>query len=113
MISAVFAIRASGVLHSLIASGSDVAELVSKFSIMRASLPPLVLATPHDKLPAPWTTSSSPSQPVLLRLQLLARESLSLLEEKLSCPAPASPSSMDLKVREELHAMHSQSLLLI
>ena len=82
-------------------SGGEVAEMVTKFSSMRGSFPPVVLATPHDKLPAPWTTNSAPSQPVLLRLQLLARESLSLLTEKLS-QSMHSTSLEDIKVRVKI-----------
>lgn len=75
--------------------------MVTKFSSMRGSFPPVILGTPHDKLPAPWTTNSTPSQPVLLRLQLLARESLSLLTEKLS-HSMHSTSLEDIKVRVKI-----------
>ena len=75
--------------------------MVTKFSSMRGSFPPVVLATPHNKLPAPWTTNSAPSQLVLLRLQLLARESLSLLTEKLS-QSMHSTSLEDIKVRVQI-----------
>ena len=82
----------------LFAAGGEIADKVSKFSSMRSSFPPVVMATPCDKLPAPWTGSSSPSHPVLLRLQLLARESLSLLEDKLS-GSSCFDSSLDIEVR--------------
>ena len=80
-------------------SDGELAEIVTKFSSMRGSFPPVTLATPHDKLRAPWTTNSAPSQSVLLRLQLLARESLSLLTEKLS-QSLYGASLEDIKVRD-------------
>lgn len=63
---------------------SAVADIVTQFNSSRASLPPLVIATPTDH-----THWSTPSPPVFARLQLLAKESLRILLD---------PSTSDFKV---------------
>lgn len=45
----------------------------------RSTLPPMVIATPQDKMGARWTRAT-PTEPILQRLVVLARESLRVLE---------------------------------
>ena len=60
-------------------------KILTQFTSSRSSLPPLVIATPTDH-----THWSTPSHPVFVRLQLLAKESLSVL---------LNQSTSDFKVR--------------
>lgn len=73
-------------------AGSDVSEIVSKFTASRPSLPSIVIATPTERDHVPFLT---PSDPVFCRLRLLARESLDVVQEQLERPL----RSADCKVR--------------
>lgn len=60
---------------------ADISEIVSQFSTNRPLLPPMFIATPHDRGSSHWTTPTP--NLVSIRLQLLARESLTLLSQQL------------------------------
>lgn len=63
-------------------TAGDYAEISSKFSKDRKTLPLMFIATPGDKLSSHWTTGL-PTAPILQRLLLLAKESLNVLESQL------------------------------
>ncbi|XP_061172085.1 nucleolar protein 6-like isoform X1 [Saccostrea echinata] len=58
----------------------DLKEIPSRFHKERSSRPLMFLSTPYDKHNSYWTRKS-PSTPILQRLVLLARESLSVLNK--------------------------------
>lgn len=75
-------------------SAADISEITSRFSSStRSHLPPLFIATPHDKSSSHWTTPT-PSAPVFARMQLLAKESLALLSQQL---LSQNPTEVDFK----------------
>ncbi|XP_060067208.1 nucleolar protein 6-like [Ylistrum balloti] len=64
-------------------TAGDYAEILSKFSKDRKTLPLMFISTPGDKLSSHWT-AGSPTAPILQRLILLAKESLNILESQLN-----------------------------
>ncbi|XP_033750343.1 nucleolar protein 6-like [Pecten maximus] len=64
-------------------TAGDYAEISSKFSKDRKTLPLMFIATPGDKLSSHWT-AGLPTAPILQRLLLLAKESLNVLESQLN-----------------------------
>ena len=65
---------------SIFTTASDVSKIVSRFTAVRSTLPPMVITTPTERDHTPWST---PSPPVFSRLQLLAKESLAVLSAQL------------------------------
>ncbi|XP_076350241.1 nucleolar protein 6 Mat89Ba isoform X2 [Tachypleus tridentatus] len=70
----------------------DFTEIQNTFTSQRATLPPMVIAIPQDKVVSSWTRHS-PSFRILHRLVILAKEALVTLEKQLK-----EPSEMDIKV---------------
>ena len=75
-------------------SDADVTEIRSTFTSQRSQLPLIFIATPLNKSSSQWT-QSGPSSPVMGRLLLLARESLSAITSQLE---NAAQQDQDFKV---------------
>lgn len=85
---------------------ADISKMMEIFTTSRSTLPSMVLATPYDKCPTPWTTPTSPLPPVAGRLQLLAKESLKLLTHQLNPDVP----DLDIRVCV-IHVLYGVHLL--
>ena len=66
----------------LVSLAADIAEINSNFTSERSRLPLIFIATPLDKSSSQWT-KDHPSPPVVGRLLLLAKESLSTFTHQL------------------------------
>ena len=73
---------------------SDIAEIQKHFEADRATLPPMFIATPTDKLTSQWTRHK-PSAQIMTRLAQLAQLSYTTLEKQLV----TANETTDFKVR--------------
>ena len=59
--------------------GEDILEIENWFHSNRTTLPALFISTPYDKKTSVWS-KESPNLQILIRVAMLARESLKLVE---------------------------------